>query len=717
MTTKQWQYIETLLDDMLAFPSAKRKLQLAKWFGDDAQMHALASRLVQLAGLTVDPTDFPAEIGGWVPLRCLGSHDGFTDFLVQNADDANHPLAILHLGRIAFDEGQAIQEFREALKSVDSLSSESLCQIYDAGLDYCNHPYIVKEFATGTPILDAARDLTTRSIVELFRSLLTNVESAHARNIAHGNLQPGHILCGAAGSIRMSDFAVPRILALASNKPGFVLNPDMAPNEILYFAPEKLKGQADQLSGDIYSLGVIFYQMLSGLPPYGNREESLVEIASAISDKQPSRIAGLDDVLNRILQKMLAKNPGERFANLAAIVIELDDYLQGRHLKVEVKAISPKGTFVQAILQQGHHRWVAAALGLVLVASAGVGIKSYTSASQPGSVQVQNSAPIQTQKTPLQIAAALLNTTYADSQNQPDLQRVLSQAYVGLSELESNASQPKQALEASKRAFELSSMVLDRGPISDSISLEYALTARTHIHFLALNGNYKQAIEVNRQWQKRSAKAASSNIENIRASALANTTLANLEYESKLGTSPSESVYRKDYQSLQKVTAGFGSDYARFAQSMLGLGEAFELAKQSAKAAQIYVEIRRVLEQAAGRDVNNQELRTCQSDTLIHLAKLHLKSGNAVPAVEDSVRAIELARQSIMKQGSKQSLQRLLARALATNASALVAAKRAPEASKIQGEAIAQWQQLDRSYGLDSRDKEEFNKARLLGRG
>ena len=714
MTNKQWQYIETLLDDILAFPSAKRKLQLAKWFGDDDQMHALASRLVQLSDQGVGTVDLPAEIGGWVPLRCLGSHSGNTDYLVQSGDDANHPLAILHLGGIAFEEGPAIQDFREALKRVDSLSSETVCGIYDAGLDYYNHPYIVKEFVTGTPILDAARDLSTRSIVELFRKLLINVDNAHSQKVAHGSFHPAHILCGTAGSIRTAGFAVPRILALASKQPGFKLKPETTVNEILYFAPEKLKGQPDQLSGDIYSLGVIFYQMLSGLPPYGNREESLVELANVISDKQPSKIAGLEDVLNQILLKMLAKNPGERFANLASIATELDDYLQGRHLKSEVKATSAKASFAHSILQQGHHRWVAAALGFVLVASAGVGIKSYTAAeSQPVSAQVQTQAPVVVQKTPLQVAAGLLNSTFEEAKNQPELQRNLAQAYLGLSAVES----PQQALEASKRAFELSSMVLDRGPVSDNTALEYALAARTHIYYLALNGKYNQAIEVNQQWQARAAKTTSSNIEIIRASALANTTLANVQYESKLSTSPSESVYRRDIESLQKTGARTENDHARFAQSMLGLGEAIELTKQPGKAIEIYSQTRRTLEQAAQQDGKNQDLKTALADVLIHAARLNARLGNPSGAVEDSVQAIQLARQSITQQGNKQALQRLLARALATNASALVSAKRAPEAIKVQGEAIAQWQLLDRSFGLDSTDKAELNKARNLGRG
>jgi hypothetical protein len=150
---------------------------------------------------------------------------------------------------------------------------------------------------------------------------------------------------------------------------------------------------------------------------------------------------------------------------------------------------------------------------------------------------------------------------------------------------------------------------------------------------------------------------------------------------------------------------------------MLGLGEAIEETKQPGKAIEIYSQTRRTLEQAALKDAGNQDLKTALADVLIHAARLNARLGNSAGAVEDSVQAIQLARQSITQQGNKQALQRLLARALATNASALVSAKRAPEAIKVQGEAIAQWQLLDRSYGLDSTDKAELNKARNLGRG
>lgn len=722
MTTEQWQKIETVLDDILAFPLTKRKLQLAKWFGDDERTHSLASRLVQLGDLGATCMDIPPDIGGWVPLRRLGSNSSSTDYLVRSADDADHPVAILHLGPIAFDEGPAIQNFREELKRIDSLSAESLCRIYDAGLDDLNHPYIVNEFAVGTPILEAARDLNTRSIVELFRNLLLNVDNAHSRKVPHGNFHPAHILLGMTESIRLAGFAVPRILALAANKPGFVLNPGIAPKEILYFSPDQLKGQGDQLSGDIYSLGVIFYQMLSGRTPYGNSEESLVELASAISVKIPAKIAGLEDVLNQILQKMLAKSPSDRYSDLTGITIEIDNYLLGRHLKVEVKEIPKQRSFVPAIFQQGRYRWVAATLGFALITVAGFGIKNYTSGSiEAGANQVQQSVSAPVEKTPLQLATAFLNSTFEEARNQPDFQRSLSQVYVGLAELEVKGTQPKQALQSSRRAFELSTMAVDRGPFSDNLTLEYALAARSHIYFLALNGDYKQAVEVNRQWQKRFSKAASSNIETIRASALANTTLANLLYESKLGTSPSESVFQNDYENLRKATqgsnAGRSGALTNFSQSMIRLGEAIELSKLSSKALQVYDESRHLLEKAMLLEGNNQDLRACLADTLVHMARVHVKSSTADTALEESNRAIELARQSLVKQEGNPSLRRLLARALAANASALVIAKRASEAVKVQGEAIAQWQLLERSYGLDSNDKAELSKARLIGRG
>ncbi|MCX6613879.1 MAG: hypothetical protein NTW74_23910 [Acidobacteria bacterium] len=721
MTTKQWQYIETLLDDILAFPPAKRKLQLAKWFGDDEQTHALASRLVQLADLGATAVALPSDIGGWVPLRCLASTSSSTDYLVRNAEDSGHPLAILQLGTIAFDEGPAIQNFREELKKVDSLSAESLCRIYDAGLDDFNHPYIVNEFVVGTPILEATRDRNTRSIVEIFRSLLINVDSAHSRNVANGNFHPAHILIGMADSIRLPGFAVPRILALAANKPGFVLAPGIAAKEILYFSPEKLKGKADQIPGDIYSLGVIFYQMLSGSTPYGNRDESLVELASAISDKAPARIAGLEDVLNNIVQKMLAKSETERYPDLASIAVEIDDYLQGRHLKAEVKEQPRQRGFAQAILQQGRHRWVAATFGFAFIAATAFGVKKYTSGSAEAPLtQPPQASSVQVEKTPAPVAAAFLNATFDQTKNQPELQRAFSQAYIGLAEVELSG-QPKQALQSSLRAYELSSKSLDRGPFSDSLALEYALAARTHIYLLALSGDYKKAIEVNQQWQKRFSKLASANIESIRASALANTTLANLQYESKLGTSPSDSVFQRDRDSLRKLTQGAtsirNSAHANFAQSLVSLGEAVELSKQSSKAIEVYAESRRVLEKAALLENNKQDLRACLADTLIHIAKVQVKSANVGTALEASNQAIELARQNLAKQEGNPSLRRLLARALAANASVLVAAKHAPEALKVQGEAIAQWQQLERSYGLDPGDKVELNKARLIVRG
>lgn len=784
MNSKQWQYIESVLDDILAFPPAKRKLQLAKWFGEDAETHLIASRLVQLADLGKSCFELPSEIGGWLPLRCLGVNADSKDFLVRRSDDDDHPFGILHLGPTAFTNAASIQQFRSDLQPFDSFYDASYCRILDAGLDDSEHPYIVNDFIAGVPMLDSARDLSTRPIVSAFRSLLVAFQYAHSRNLAHGNLHTAHVLVGSDNSIRLPGFATTRILATAANGGNFILNPSFSLTDILYYSPDQLRGQPNQLSGDIYSLGVIFYQMLSGTPPYGNREESLIELAATISEKTPSKIEGLDETLNYILQKALAKTPANRYSNLTAFIKDLDDFLERRAIKATRQSGS-KQSLLPALIAKVKQNWVAVSLSAaVLAISAFAVIQSTSSKLEAGeilnkTVQLVTKPDTAEKKTSnesaVQLAKNYLDGMLDESSDNPAVQRELAQSYLRLAEAElkgfgSRVIDRGLALQSSRKAYELNVLVVDRnsakGPMTDEMALEYARSAQTFVKLLKNTKDYSEAIRVAQEWQNRFAGVSSKNIEVIRASALANTTMADLLYESGLEKQALESarlamtqyngIYQQDQASMQnsldyaasarsvgtkhlalkqaseaieafqvsESVLRIKTDKPRpetaplidLAQTLIGLGEALELSKQSPKAIGTYMESRRILQRAAEKDSGNQELVFGLADNFIHTARFHASSRTPNTALEESGRAIEMLRLSLAKLDGDPAMRRLLARALTVRASALFALKRDAEAKQTREDAMAQWQHFQRSNGLGPMDREEIDTIRQMAR-
>lgn len=771
MNFEQWTLIETVLDDILLAAPAKRQLKLAKLFGEDEATLLLARRVVQLT--PANPSPLPAQIGPWRPVLSLGRSLNSTDYLVRNTEDDSQPLAILHRGDFEFADDHSIQSFRDELKQLDSFFDPGYCRIVDAGLDDDFHPYIVNDFLAGIPLLESVRDLDTRSIVQKFLKLLGAVEHAHSRHVVHGDFNPAHILLSAEEKVLLPGFAIGRILGLSTRRSHFVLNPNLKPSDILYYCPEQLQGQPIQQYGDIYSLGVILYQMLSGTAPYGNRDEALVELAATIIDRVPSPIAGLDETLNLILKKALHKDPSSRYSSLAPFSSDLHDYLN----KKDAPPPSPRNAEtapLDALLARGRQHWVSITLGAAVFVTAGVVIfQSTTGVAEAGQILRKTNEMMAgakttgrgaVQLTSVQQAKTYLDGILAGAPNNPQVQRELSLSYLRLAEAElkglgSAIIDRGLALQASHNSYDLSLRVLGGGKITDELALEYAHSARTFVKLLKESNNYNEAIRIAEEWQTRLSGTGTTNIEVMRAHALAYTTMADLLYESgqQKRSLDSARLAMTEYEGLQKQNQDnpqVNLEYAASARNvgvrhlalnqpneaiqvfqiaatvlrketdkprpavaplvdlattLVGLGEALEVSGQAPKAMGTYLESRRILEQASERDSANEEVQSALAANLIRTAKANVNVRNPALAVTEANRAIELLKTCLAKLNSDQTHRRTLARAYMIKAEALAARRLYAEAKQAKDDALLQWQYFSRTNGLNSRDKDEID--------
>src|SRR5690242_1657628 len=165
------------------------------------------------------------------------------------------------------------------------------------------------------------RKLTTTERLKLFLQVCSAVQYAHQRLIVHRDLKPGNILVTADGTPKLLDFGLARMMDAPAGEDvtltGAVM---MTP---AYASPEQVRGEPYHVSSDVYSLGVILYELLAGRRPYDVKAESVLAMAQAICEREPAPLAGggrgerqLRGDLENIVAKAMAKEARRRYASV-----------------------------------------------------------------------------------------------------------------------------------------------------------------------------------------------------------------------------------------------------------------------------------------------------------------------------------------------------------------------------------------------------------------
>jgi eukaryotic-like serine/threonine-protein kinase len=221
------------------------------------------------------------------------------------------------------------------------LDHPHIARLYDAGLDAQAQPYLALEYVDGVSI-DAyckARQLSLRVRLALFAQVASAVAYAHAKLVIHRDLKPSNILVTGSVQVKLLDFGIARILEHGEAKTthltqveGRVLTPD-------YASPEQIRGESLSIASDIYSLGVILYELLAEVRPYRLTQPSRRMLEDAIlqtDPRLPSEVAPphlrrlLRGDLDTIALKALRKKPEERYATVNALLADIEAYLENR---------------------------------------------------------------------------------------------------------------------------------------------------------------------------------------------------------------------------------------------------------------------------------------------------------------------------------------------------------------------------------------------------
>lgn len=233
------------------------------------------------------------------------------------------PTAFLH-------DPQFRTRFEREAKTIALLEHPAIVPVYDFG-EQDGQPYIVMRFMSGGSLTERLQTgpLTLSETTKIVSRLAPALDAAHARNIVHRDLKPGNILFDQYGNSYLSDFGIARILMQGNA----TLTGEAILGTPAYMSPEQIQGEktVDGRS-DIYSLGVLIFQMLSGQAPYQSDTPAkvmMMHVLEPVPDLLKSK-ADLPVECERIIAKAMAKKPEERYATVGELATDLEAVAHGR---------------------------------------------------------------------------------------------------------------------------------------------------------------------------------------------------------------------------------------------------------------------------------------------------------------------------------------------------------------------------------------------------
>ncbi len=301
-------------------------------------------------------------IGRYRILRELGEGGMGVVLLAERTDPELQQTVALKLARVSFQSEFFARRFVEERQILARLEHANIARLLDGGVTHDGAPYLVMQYVEGEP-LDrwcAERKVSLRGKIDLFLKVCAAVEYAHEHLVVHRDLKPANILVTAAGEPMLLDFGTAKLLdPIEASGAARTSLPMMT---LRYASPEQIDGLTGSTRSDVYSLGVILYELLTGRWPYGDVEGAGAQMRQITEAEPMSPGRELAGDLESILRKALDKSPAGRYGSAGQLAEDLR-----RHLAKEPVQARPATWRYRAGKFVRRHRWgVAAAAAVVL---------------------------------------------------------------------------------------------------------------------------------------------------------------------------------------------------------------------------------------------------------------------------------------------------------------------------------------------------------------
>ncbi|HEY7189025.1 MAG TPA: protein kinase, partial [Vicinamibacterales bacterium] len=223
------------------------------------------------------------------------------------------------------------ERFTREARAIAALNHPHICQLYDVGPDY-----LVMEFIEGTPLKGP---LPVADALRLAAQIAGALSSAHGKGIVHRDLKPGNILVNERGA-KLLDFGLAKMDAPALSgevtQSVLLTETGVALGTVAYMSPEQAQGQEVDARSDVFSFGVVMYELLSGRRPFGG--DTAVATITAVVNAEP-RALEAPAALERIVNRCLSKQPRDRFQSMAEVSVALERSVEkppGQHASIAV---------------------------------------------------------------------------------------------------------------------------------------------------------------------------------------------------------------------------------------------------------------------------------------------------------------------------------------------------------------------------------------------
>jgi serine/threonine-protein kinase len=298
--------------------------------------------------------DEPRVLGNRYEITKAIARGGMARVYLARDRSLDRPVAVKELvPEFAADES-FVERFRREAQAAANLTHPNIVGVYDWGTQD-NTYFIIMEYVDGPVLSKVLRDegpLHPRRAAELASEVAAALGFAHSRGVVHRDVKPGNVILTSSGQAKVTDFGIARAMSAPEEN---LTQAGSVMGTATYFSPEQAQGlQVDQRS-DLYSLGVVLFEMVTGRTPFTG-ETPLAIAYKHVQDQPPAPstlVSGLPAGLEAVIMKLLRKRPEDRYANAEDLRADLRRFLNGQATLAEQERAAAVGTPTSAVAATG----------------------------------------------------------------------------------------------------------------------------------------------------------------------------------------------------------------------------------------------------------------------------------------------------------------------------------------------------------------------------
>lgn len=376
MTPERWAEAKEAYYALASLPEGEREAEIERRLGADPELLSVVRGLLGHEDVPAEFLEGPAlgSVGGVVHAFSSGAHEEGEDaalgmtvghyvlesrlgrggmgavYLASRADGAyEHKVAVKVVKR-GLDTEDVVRRFRRERQVLAQLQHPNIARLLDGGVTADGRPYLVMEYVEGRQIDRYCEEegLSVEARLRLFCTVCAAVHSAHQNLVVHRDLKPGNILIDASGEPKLLDFGIAKVLEPEAGGAAEMTAPERRLLTPGYASPEQVLGRPVSTASDVYSLGVVLYQLLSGEAPYRFETGTDDEVRRVVCEVEPqppattakrTRRGGVADAdelarrlrgdLDNIVMMAMRKEPERRYASAEQFAADIRRHLEG----------------------------------------------------------------------------------------------------------------------------------------------------------------------------------------------------------------------------------------------------------------------------------------------------------------------------------------------------------------------------------------------------